>query len=74
MTDWNGKERREMTSEDHDLLIGISGDVKHIVSKMNEHIIEDKVSFAKIRNEIGWLQKIIFMGLGAIAFLKWVIK
>ena len=74
MTEWNGKERRAMSSEDHDILIGIKSDTKHIVDTISKHIGDDKIAFEKIDTKIGWLQKIVFMGLGALALLKVFVK
>lgn len=47
---WDGKERRMSQTEDHDILIEIKNDVKHLVANFNSHVKEDKIYWDKIEN------------------------
>lgn len=77
MKNLDGQERREaenMSQEERDLLIRIDANLTHLTSEMKAHIIADSNAFEKINSKIGWLQKIVFMGLGALAILKLIYK
>lgn len=72
---WDGRtERRAMNIEDHDLLLEIKGDTKHLVDTMNSHILDDKVNFKKITDEQSWHSKILYSGLGIVLFIEFIAK
>lgn len=71
---FDGTERRQMNQLDHDLLIEIKNDTRHLVDTMIVHVAEDKAVFKSINDKIGWLQKGAFMVLGALVLLKLFIK
>ena len=74
MDEWDGIDRRKMNQLDHDLLIEIKNDTRHLVTSMEAHILEDRGMFKAINDKIGWLQKGAFMVLGALAILKLLFK
>jgi len=63
-----------MNQEDHDLLTQIANDVKHLVKNFDKHIQEDKESFKSQGNDIKWNSKIIWMGLGALALIQFLVN
>lgn len=60
----------DMSQEERDLLIRIDANLTNMTTTMNAHILADVNAFNEINSKIGWLQKIVFMGLGALALLK----
>ena len=73
---YDGQERRkgDMIQEERDLLIRIDTNLTNMTHTMDAHILTDASSFKEINNKIGWLQKIVFMGLGALALMKLFLK
>lgn len=45
------------SQEDHDLLIEINTNVKHLVKQMNDHISQDDEKHKDIENRVGNLEK-----------------
>jgi len=74
VNEWDGKERRAMNTEDHDVMIEIRNDIKHLVSNVVGHVEDDKAAFKKINESITWLQKITYIGMGGILLLRFLIK
>ena len=74
MTSWDGKERRQsmFDREFYDKMMEVHSDVKHLVEHVAAHIKEDKASFAKIEKDQVWTNKIIYGGLGIVAFIEFV--
>ena len=67
-------ERRRMNQEDHDLLIEINSDIKHILKWTTDHDKKDNDRFEAVNKEIGFHKKIIYGGLGIVAFLQFVMQ
>lgn len=61
------------TQEDHDLLIEIRSDVKHIKQWTEAHEKSDNDRFNKILNDVEFHKKIIY-GIGGIVFFIQVIS
>lgn len=59
---------------DHDILIEIKNDVKHLVDKVSQHTDDDKTSFQKHNDAISFLQKVVWGGLGAVALLQVILS
>ncbi len=70
---WDGKDRRANPT-DHDLLTEIHGDVKYIRKDFGEHKLEDTNRFKILNDKVDWTQKVLYMGLGALALLKLFLK
>jgi len=71
--DYEGIERRKdvnMSQEERDLLIRIDTNLSNLITNFNTHIQVDSLSFKEVNSKIGWLQKIAFMGLGALGLMK----
>jgi len=70
----DSNERREMSSSDHDLLIGISGDVKHIREWTDVHDKKDDSRFAKVERDLEFHRKIVYGGIGIVVFVEFIMK
>ena len=68
---WDGKERR-MPNDDHDVLIEIKTDVKHIVSSLERHIKDDDIIQKQIKNDLLFHQKIVYGGVGIVGFIQFL--
>ena len=71
---WDGKERRQMNSTDHDLLTRIDSNLLNFLSRFNKHEERDDEKFNKHDNQIGMLQKIAYGGLAIVAFIEVVLR
>lgn len=73
MNKWDGKERRNdfANQDERDRLIRIDTNLENLIKSVECHVVADAKAFEKSDNKIGWLQKITFMGLGIIAFIKY---
>ena len=72
--DWDGRERRRGIGEDHDLLIEIARDLKHLVAWSRDHEIMDAARFLEANKEIAFLRKIAYGVIGVVVFVEFVIK
>ena len=73
--EWDGRtERRKMNQEDHDLLIEINEGVKHLVEKLNHHIIEDEKTFATLEYKVNKHDKVLWVGMGIVITLQVILK
>lgn len=61
-----------MTKEDHDLLIEIKNDVKHIVSSLKDHIDNDDKIQKEIKSDLKFHQKILYGGIGIVGFIEFI--
>lgn len=48
--------------------------MKHHRQDFKTHVSDDFKRFDRVDSKVGWLQKIIYMGLGALALLKIFLK
>lgn len=74
MSEWTGNERRKMSSEDHDVMIEIRNDVKHLVSGFNSHLADDKESFRQLTEGQEFLKKVVWSCMGAGTLVALVLK
>ncbi len=72
--DWDGRERRNGDGEDHDLLINIASDVKHMVNWSRDHNILDEARYLENKKEIDFLRKIAYGGIGVFVVLEFLAK
>ena len=71
---WDGKERRNVNQEDHDLLIEINEGVKHLVDKFNTHIQDDKDTFKTIKDKVANHDKVLWISMGVLITLQVILK
>lgn len=62
-----------MSKEDRDLLIRMDQNLINLVETFKQHIEDDKRVFKRQSDDIDWLKKITYMGLGGLAVLQVVI-
>ena len=73
---WEGVDRRKlnMNNEDHDLLIKINQNIENLLTNFNLHVQSDNVTFREIKARTINLERIVWMGLGALAILNVFLK
>lgn len=71
---WDGKERRKVDREDHDLLIEIGQDIKHLVENFKSHVISDDKQFKETNSRLRWLEKVVWGCVGAFVLIQLVFK
>lgn len=77
MKNWDGHERRKngsMNHEERDLLIRIDSNLINLIGRFDNHVIDDKVAFKKNSDEIDFLKKITYMGLGILIVVNLALK
>ena len=63
-----------MNSEDHDVLIEIRADVKHLVGTVNTHLEDDKTAFTKLNEGQEFLKKVVWSCMGAGTLVALILK
>ena len=71
---WDGKDRREDDGRDHDMLLEIRNDVKHMVKWAEKHEFENNDRFKKIDKDAEFFRKIIYGCVGVIFFVELVLN
>ena len=76
MPKWDNVERRKsfMNGEDHDLLIKINQNIDNLLSNFNVHVAQDSIDLKETKGRLGGLEKIVWMGMGALAVLNIILK
>jgi len=76
---YSGPERRKMNQEDHDLLLTIANDCKHMKEWCETHTKEDDQRhrdnlerFSQIEKNEKWQNKILYGALGIISFITFL--
>lgn len=69
---YDGPERRHVNPHDHDLLTRIDANLSNHISLVETHIQDDKTHFKKIDDDLGWIRKILYGGLGVIATIEFL--
>ena len=57
-------------SEDHDLLLEIRADLKHLVGNFKNHVDQDSQAFQSQNKRIADLEKAYWKGLGILSVLS----
>lgn len=70
MSEWNGEERRKMNQLDHDLLIEIHSDIKHIASDLKDHVLLDDSRQLEIKSKLEFHQKVLYGIIGIVGFIE----
>ena len=63
MSDWDGKERRQMSQIDHDLLTRID-------TKLTNFFDEFKV----LKSKVAWHEKLIYLCMGGFLVIEFMVK
>lgn len=71
---WDGKERRKVTDNDHDILIRIDANLTNHINLVSRHVQEDEDRFSKVEKDLQFHNKIVYGALGVIVFLQIVSK
>lgn len=74
MDKWNGITERRANPDDHDKLTRLLVAVENHVSNFDTHVKEDKESFKDVRDQVGKHAKWIYVGLGVIGTLEFLLK
>lgn len=74
MTAWDGKERRMSNTQDHDLIQKIANDTGWIRDWSEKHDIKDDLRFDKVAKDLEFSKKVIYGGLGIVAFIEIFLK
>ena len=71
--DWHGEERRN-PDNDHDVLTRIDANLSNFMRQFDAHAKEDLEYFHKLNARIEKAEKFIYIALGGIAVLEFVLK
>ena len=73
---WDGIDRRKnyMNGEDHDLLIKINQNTENLLMNFQHHVIQDASDLKETKLRISGLERIVWMGMGALAVLNIILK
>lgn len=63
-----------MNKDELERLVRIDENLIHVKEWALKHDEKDDLRFDKVQKQVGWIQKVIFMGLGALALLKLFLK
>ena len=63
-----------MNQQDHDLLIEIHQDIKHLVDNFKTHVEKDTIEFRDINGRLKFLEKAFWMSAGSLALVQIVLK
>lgn len=72
---WDGRERRKHRDESESSEVILARIEERQIAHneiVQKHVIDDTVMFASIKRDIGWLQKIVWAGLGIVGFIQFV--
>ena len=70
MTSWDGKERRNGSQMDHDLLTKIDVNLSNFLKQFEQHIVDDKNGFVEHDKRIKNLEKVFWCGVGVLFVLE----
>lgn len=65
-------DRREDKRDDHDLLTKIDANLSNFMRRFEDHAEDDRKNFQRLYDRTSWMQKIVLMGLGALALLNFL--
>jgi len=63
-------EFNNMSKEDRDLLIRMDQNLINLVETFKQHLEDDKRVFKRHSEDIDWLKKLTYMGIGGLAVLQ----
>lgn len=71
---WDGNERRRSDGSMITMLARIEERLIAHTNKVEKHITEDEKQFGDINRDIGWLQKVVYMGLGGLVLVQVLLR
>lgn len=71
---WDGNERRRSDGSMITMLARIEERLIAHTNKVEKHITEDEKQFGDIKRDIGWLQKVVYTGLGGLAVIQFILR
>lgn len=71
---WDGKIERRTNPTDHDTLVRAITILEHHVKNFDTHVGDDKESFKIIRAQIGKHAIFIYIAIGGIGMLEFIMK
>lgn len=71
---WDGEERRDKDRDDHDLLTKIDTNLSNFMSRFKEHTEKDEKSFDTLENDVGSLKRYVYICMGGLIVLEFVMK
>lgn len=71
---WDGNERRRSDGSMITMLARIEERLIAHTNKVEKHITEDEKQFGDISRDIGWLQKVVYMGLGGLVLVQVLLR
>lgn len=74
---WDGINRRkdEMNKDNHtELLIRIDEKVSNLVDNVASHVKQDEKDFKSLKDKSDWHDKVIYLGIGGLAVIQFVLK
>ena len=63
-----------MNQDDHDIIIEIRNDLKHLMSFVKTHVEDDSTRFTRIDKKLEFQDKIIYGAVGVVVFIQFIIK
>lgn len=74
MPNWDGKTERRGNPNDHDNITRLLISVESHVKNFDKHVEDDKNSFTRITSRVDKHAIYIYMALGALAILQFLVK
>ena len=71
---WDGKERRQRSEEDHDLLIEIHTYSRSMIESFKTHVATDMKEFDDVKRRMGSIEKWMYGCIGGLAVLQIILK
>ena len=71
---WDGRIERRGNPNDHDTLTRTLVSVENLVKNFDKHVADDEKAIKSIRDQVGKHAIYIYMGLGAIGVIQFLIK
>ena len=74
MNGWDGPERRNGGSRDHDLLIRIDANVTTFMERFDKHELDNKADFKTLFVRTGTIQKFMWLIVGALTLMEFYFR
>lgn len=71
---WDGVNKRNDDKQDHDLLIRIDQNLENLIKIFHEHVLKDEDSFKKLEERANRLEKALWIAIGIILAVNFIIK
>lgn len=74
MTSWDGKDRRKLSSEDHDMLTRVDANLTNLVNTFMNHIASDEKKFSDIHQRLKILERAYYIAVGVIIVVQFLTR